>query len=87
MAPASSASVFKRAIGRPIQSGEDEGLARLRVLMKSVCLRRNKRLLGGKLPPKVMMCARAGPGFSCIVGGGACRLYVVYHLYPVDGTR
>ncbi|CAN0086644.1 unnamed protein product, partial [Sphacelaria rigidula] len=54
MAPASSASVFKRAIGRPIQSGEDEGLARLRVLMKSVCLRRNKRLLGGKLPPKVV---------------------------------
>ncbi|CAN0292063.1 unnamed protein product, partial [Hapterophycus canaliculatus] len=39
-------------IGRPIRSGNDAGLARLRVLMKSVCLRRIKSILGDKLPPK-----------------------------------
>lgn len=54
LAPASTASVFKRAIGRPIQAGSKEGLTRLRVLMRSVCLRRNKRILGSNLPPKVV---------------------------------
>lgn len=53
LAPASNAAVFKRAIGRPIRSGFESGLARLRVLMKSVCLRRTKGILGTKLPPKV----------------------------------
>ncbi|CAN0458572.1 unnamed protein product, partial [Ectocarpus sp. 12 AP-2014] len=52
--PASNPRVFLQAIGRPIRSGSDAGLARLRVLMKSVCLRRTKSVLSGKLPPKVV---------------------------------
>ncbi|CAM9404773.1 unnamed protein product [Pylaiella littoralis] len=54
LAPASNPRVFTQAIGRPIRSGIESGLARLRVLMKSVCLRRVKAILGDKLPPKVV---------------------------------
>ena len=40
--PVCELGVFTRAIGRPIRDGEEEGLARLRVLMRAVCLRRTK---------------------------------------------
>lgn len=53
LVPASNSVVFTRAIGKPIRAGDVAGLARLRVLMKSVCLRRLKATLGDKLPPKV----------------------------------
>lgn len=54
LAPASNAKVFEQAIGRPIRSGAPEGLACLRVLVRSVCLRRTKAILRDKFPPKVM---------------------------------
>ncbi|CAM9189972.1 unnamed protein product [Ascophyllum nodosum] len=54
LAPVSNTGVFTRAIARPIRSGLESGLARLRVLMKSVCLRRTKGILDNKLPPKVV---------------------------------
>eukprot|EP00903_Cladosiphon_okamuranus_P011919 g11195.t1 len=54
LTPASNPRVFTQAIGRPIRSGSEAGLARLRVLVKSVCLRRTKSILGGKVPPKVV---------------------------------
>jgi SWI/SNF-related matrix-associated actin-dependent regulator of chromatin subfamily A3 len=54
LAPVSDKNVFKRSIGRPVADGIDEGLARLRVLMKSVCLRRTKDLIKHKLPEKTV---------------------------------
>ena len=51
-------------IGRPINHGDGEGLARLRVLMKALCLRRTKAVLQDRLPPKTVY-VRASPD-----GGG-----------------
>lgn len=47
-----SGSVWKRAITRPIQSGDSVGLERLRVVMRSVSCRRTKALLEKQLPTK-----------------------------------
>ncbi len=53
-APLDDIKVFNRAISRPIKEGDPEGLTRLRVLLRAVCLRRTKSILDKTLPPKVV---------------------------------
>jgi hypothetical protein len=36
--------IFNRAVGRPIRNGDPLGVARLKVAMKTVCLRRVKKV-------------------------------------------
>ena len=50
--PACDASLFKRTVSQPIKSGDPNGLARLRVLLKAISMRRTKALLTSKLPPR-----------------------------------
>ena len=50
--PACDASIFKRIVSQPIKAGDAEGLARLRVLLKTISMRRTKALLANKLPPR-----------------------------------
>ena len=51
-APLSDWATWQRAVARPLREGDATGLARLRVLLTSLALRRTKALLGSKLPPK-----------------------------------
>ena len=44
--------LFKRAVSQPIKAGDPTGLARLRVLLKAVSMRRTKALLASTLPPR-----------------------------------
>ncbi|KAK3283928.1 hypothetical protein CYMTET_8397 [Cymbomonas tetramitiformis] len=53
-APVDDFSVFNRSIARPLRSGDMAALARLRVLLNAVCLRRSKAILEAKLPKKVV---------------------------------
>lgn len=50
--PVDDAQVFKRAISRPIRDGDVDGLARLRVLVKSLALRRAKSVIASSLPTR-----------------------------------
>lgn len=50
--PVDDASVFKRCISRPVKYGESAGLARLRVLLRSLTIRRGKDVLS--LPPRTL---------------------------------
>jgi SWI/SNF-related matrix-associated actin-dependent regulator of chromatin subfamily A3 len=52
--PVRDFSVWKRAIGRKIVEGDKLGLARLRVLLKSVCLRRSKSIIANKMPERTI---------------------------------
>jgi SWI/SNF-related matrix-associated actin-dependent regulator of chromatin subfamily A3 len=51
-APLSDWATWQRAVSRPLRDGDATGLARLRVLLTSLALRRTKALLGSRLPPK-----------------------------------
>ncbi|KAH8062480.1 helicase [Aureococcus anophagefferens] len=51
-APVDDPAVFARAVARPIKEGDASGLARLRLLVTSVTLRRSKKLLASTLPPR-----------------------------------
>ena len=51
-APVDDAAVFARAVSRPIKDGDAAGLARLRLLVKSLSLRRSKALLASSLPTR-----------------------------------
>ncbi|KAH8076538.1 helicase [Aureococcus anophagefferens] len=51
-APVDDPAVFARAVARPIKEGDASGLARLRLLVTSVTLRRSKKLLAATLPPR-----------------------------------
>ena len=53
-APLGDWAIFNRAVSRPIRDGHDEGLARLRVQLKTLSLRRGKQVLGDELPPKTI---------------------------------
>ena len=53
-APLSDWATWQRAVGRPLRDGDATGLARLRVLLTSLALRRTKALLGSRLPPKTV---------------------------------
>ena len=50
--PASDAAIFKRAVSQPLRAGDGAALARLRVLLKAVSMRRTKALLAATLPPR-----------------------------------
>ena len=50
--PASDASLFKRTVSQPLRAGDPAALARLRVLLKAVSMRRTKALLADTLPPR-----------------------------------
>lgn len=50
--PLGDKTVFRRAIGQPIQEGDDNGLARLRAAMAYVALRRSKNMASFTLPEK-----------------------------------
>ena len=52
--PINRFKVWKRSIGRLIKDGDELGLARLRVFLRSVCLRRPKSLLEDQLPKRTM---------------------------------
>jgi SWI/SNF-related matrix-associated actin-dependent regulator of chromatin subfamily A3 len=52
--PVNDFVVWKRAIGRLVNDGDELGMARLRVLVKSTCLRRSKSLLAHHLPPRTI---------------------------------
>jgi len=50
--PMDDFGIFNRAVGRPIRNGDPLGVARLKVAMKTVCLRRVKKDVASNLPPK-----------------------------------
>ena len=50
--PASDAAIFKRAVSQPLRAGDVAALARLRVLLKAVSMRRTKALLAATLPSR-----------------------------------
>ncbi len=52
--PINEFKVWKRSIGRLIKDGDELGLARLRVFVRSICLRRSKSLLADKLPARTI---------------------------------
>eukprot|EP00943_MAST-04B_sp_MAST-4B-sp1_P005376 g5376.t1 len=52
--PINEFKVWKRSIGRLIKDGDELGLARLRVFVRSICLRRSKSLLVDKLPERTI---------------------------------
>jgi SWI/SNF-related matrix-associated actin-dependent regulator of chromatin subfamily A3 len=54
LSPLSNHGIFHRAVTRPIRVGDKTGLARLRTTLKSICLRRTKRILGSMLPSKTI---------------------------------
>ena len=51
-APLSDPLVWRAAIGAPAAAGHPAALARLRLGVRAVCLRRSKAALSGLLPPK-----------------------------------
>jgi SWI/SNF-related matrix-associated actin-dependent regulator of chromatin subfamily A3 len=53
-APLDDFAVFNRAVGRPIREANDAGLARLRLLLRTVSLRRTKAAIQCRLPPKTV---------------------------------
>jgi SWI/SNF-related matrix-associated actin-dependent regulator of chromatin subfamily A3 len=53
-APLAEWSVWNRAVGRPVRDGDPAGLARLRLLLRSLSLRRTKALLAHLIPPKTV---------------------------------
>ena len=50
--PASDPAIFKRAVSQPLRAGDPAALARLRVLLKAVSMRRTKALLAATLPSR-----------------------------------
>lgn len=52
--PLNEPQIFNRAIGRPIREGDPAGLARLRLLLMTISLRRPKSVLGAELPKKTI---------------------------------
>ena len=52
--PLAGWSVWNRAVGRPVREGDPAGLARLRLLLRALSLRRTKALLSHLMPPKVV---------------------------------
>jgi SWI/SNF-related matrix-associated actin-dependent regulator of chromatin subfamily A3 len=50
--PLQARDVWTRAVSRPIRDGDPAGLDRLRLVMRSVTLRRTKALLADRLPPQ-----------------------------------
>lgn len=46
--------VWTRAVGRPVRDGDEAGLALLRLVLRSVSLRRTKEILSGQIPPKTV---------------------------------
>lgn len=67
-------SVWTRAVGRPIRDGDEAGLALLRLVLRSVSLRRTKEILAGQIPEKVVEIHR-------IVRG--CFRGVVFPVFPL----
>ena len=74
---------WTRDIGRRVQTGDPEGLARMRVVMKSLSLRRTKALLATKLPEKTVY-VRCPPhplsvtlwcACVCVCGCECCSLH------------
>ena len=62
--PLSDASIFRRAISRPLRAGCTEALTKLALMFKAICLRRGKDALpeAARLPPKtVSACGRETP--------------------------
>lgn len=53
--PLNEPQIFNRAVARPIREGDRAGLARLRLLLKTISLRRPKSVLGAELPPKTIV--------------------------------
>ena len=53
-APLAEWSVWNRAVGRPVRDGDPAGLARLRLLLRSLSLRRTKASLAHLIPPKTV---------------------------------
>ena len=47
-------TVFRRAVSQPIKEGDDQGLSRLRSMMKHIALRRNKTTANIELPEKTV---------------------------------
>ena len=52
--PLADWSVWNRAVGRPVRDGDPAGLARMRLLLRAMSLRRTKALLSHLIPPKVV---------------------------------
>ena len=50
--PLHDASIFQQAIARPIRNGQAQGMSRLRVLMRTLCLRRGKSIIASALPTR-----------------------------------
>jgi len=53
-APLDDPKIFSRAVSRPIRDGDPEGVQKLRVLLRAVCMRRTKDLLVSTLPPRTI---------------------------------
>jgi SWI/SNF-related matrix-associated actin-dependent regulator of chromatin subfamily A3 len=53
-APLADWAVFSRSIARPLREGDPAALARLRLLLRTLSLRRTKALLASRLPPKTV---------------------------------
>lgn len=56
--PLDDKGIFLRAIGRPLREGDPLGAVRLRVVMRSLCIRRTKALLSASLPPRTVSIVR-----------------------------
>ena len=56
--PVDDWSVFRQAIAQPIRNGQPQGMARLRVLMRTLCLRRGKDILKSSLPARTIQVHR-----------------------------
>ena len=52
--PLADWSVWSRAVGRPVRDGDPAGLARLRLLLRALSLRRTKALLSHLIPAKTV---------------------------------
>ena len=58
--PLNDGGIFHRAVARPIKHGKTlrerrMGLSRLRLLFKTISIRRTKKILAGKLPSKTIV--------------------------------
>ena len=56
--PVQDKSVFQQVVSKPIQLGEEQGLARLRLLLSTVSLRRAKAVIAGSVSPKTCVDSR-----------------------------
>jgi hypothetical protein len=54
--PLNDATIFRRAIARPLRVGATAALTKLALIFKAICLRRGKDVLpvAARLPPKTV---------------------------------